>query len=640
MIVGTAGHIDHGKTSLIRALTGVEGDRRREEKERGITIDLGYMYADLGNGELTGFIDVPGHERFVHNMLAGASGIDLVLLVVAADDGVMPQTREHLAIIELLGIRRALVAMTKTDRVDAARIEVVRQDIDMLLAEGPLAGAPVFPVSSQTGQGVDALRAALLREAEQALARSDQGYFRLAVDRAFSVSGAGVVVTGTAFAGRVALGDELVLGPLGRKVRVRGLHAQNREAQEAYAGQRVAVNLAGERLSVEQIRRGDWLLDQTLHAPSTRIDIDLKLLAGEPRALAHWTPVHVHLGAQNLTGRVALLEHEGALAPGERTLAQLVLNSPIQAVQGDYLVLRDQSAQRTIGGGRVLDPFAPARNRRTPARLAQLEALRQGSLEEALPHLLSQADNGIDPTVLVRQFNRPRTGWHLPSQVIEIATRQGPRLFDTQHWQALQEHLYDSLARFHNEQPDELGPDRDRLRRFALPQLDRPVFIAVLEAALTAERITASGPWLHLPGHRVRLTDDEEQLKARLWPLLEAGRFDPPWVRDLAKALAYDEAAVRHLLRKLARLGQLQQIVKDLFYPEKTISLLVEMALRLEREEGIIRAAAFRDELGIGRKRSIQILEFFDRIGFTRRFGNERRVRSDSALVQETERLV
>lgn len=637
MIVGTAGHIDHGKTSLIRALTGVEGDRRREEKERGITIDLGYVYSDLGNGELTGFIDVPGHERFVHNMLAGASGIDLVLLVVAADDGVMPQTREHLAIVELLGIRRAMVAMTKTDRVEAARVDAVREEIDALLAEGPLAGAPVFPVSSQTGTGIEALRAALLDHAEQALARSDQGYFRLAVDRVFSVSGAGVVVTGTAFDGRVAVGDELLLGTLGRRVRVRGLHAQNREAQIAHAGQRVAVNLAGERLNVEQIRRGDWLLDEALHAPSTRVDIDLYLLGSEGKALAHWTPVHVHLGAQNLTGRVALLEDEGVLTPGGRTLAQLVLNSPLQAAHGDHLVLRDQSAQRTIGGGRVLDPFGPARNRRTPTRLAQLEALRQGTFEAALPELLKQADNGVAPAVLERQFNRPRARWQLPEHVMEVATRQGIRLFDATRWQHLQSTLLERLGTFHVEQPDELGPDRDRLRRFALPQLERPVFIALLESLMASSQIEASGPWLHLPGHRVRLTEAEEALKEKLWPLLEAGRFDPPWVRDLAREIGEDEAGVRHLLRKLARLGQLQQIVKDLFYPDNTINHLVQLTLRLEREEGIIRAAAFRDGLGIGRKRTIQILEFFDRIGLTRRMGDERKIRSDSALAAQVE---
>ncbi|WP_207882500.1 selenocysteine-specific translation elongation factor [Pseudomonas sp. 30_B] len=635
MIVGTAGHIDHGKTSLLRALTGIEGDRRPAERERGITIDLGYVYAALeaerGDGTLTGFIDVPGHERFVHNMLAGASGIDLVLLVVAADDGVMPQTREHLAIVELLGIRRAIVALTKADRVPAERVAQAARDVQELLADGPLSDAPIFPVSSATGEGIDALRDALTEAARDTHERAAAGGFRLAVDRAFSVSGAGVVVTGTAFAGTVRVGDELLLGSASRRVRVRGLHAQNREAQQAHAGQRVALNIAGERLSLDQIHRGDWLIAPELHAPTTRIDIDLHLLPSETRAFTHWTPVHVHLGAQDVTGRVALLEGE-RLQPGEHAFAQLVLNAPSHAVHGDRLVLRDQSAQRTLGGGRVLDPFAPARNRRSPERLEQLRALQGESLESALPTLLVHASNGLDPTLLARQFNRPRESWKLPAELVEISTRLGPRLFAAERWKVLQQQVIDALQRFHAEAPDELGPDRDRLRRYAFSQLERPVFIALLESLLADQRIDSSGPWLHLPDHRVQLGEADERLHERVRPLLLAGAFDPPWVRDLARELAVEEGDVRLLLRKLARLGQLHQVVKDLFYPEETLRQLASHALHLRDEAGIIRAAAFRDRIGIGRKRCIQLLEYFDRIGFTRRFGNERRVREDSAL--------
>ncbi|WP_347883906.1 selenocysteine-specific translation elongation factor [Pseudomonas aestiva] len=636
MIIGTAGHIDHGKTALIQALTGVAGDRRREEQARGITIDLGYVYADLGDGGLTGFIDVPGHERFVHNMLAGASGLDLALLVVAADDGVMPQTREHLAILELLGILRLQVALTKADRVDAERLAQVRQDVSALLAAGPFAGAPLYPVASPSGVGIPELRAALLAALGQVRQRNARGGFRLAVDRVFSVAGAGVVVTGTAFAGQVAVGDELILTPRGQRLRVRGLHAQNRAAETAQAGQRVSLNLAGERLSTDSLARGDWLVAEALHAPTTRIDVELRLLPGEARNLAHWTPVHVHLGAQDLTGRVALLEGD-SLAPGATTLAQLVLNAPLHGVHGDRLVLRDQSAQRTLGGARLLDPFAPARHRRTPRRLAQLQALRRGGLEEALPELLAQADGGLDPRLLARQFNRPEGDWQLPADTLRVETRVGPRLFAAALWQAALERLGAALATFHQEQPDELGPDRDRLRRIAAPELERAVYLALLETALAEGRLQSSGPWLHLPDHRVRLTEAEEGLKTRLWPLLEAQRFDPPWTRDLARSLDQPEAEVRLLLRKLARLGELTQVVRDLFYPQASLEAAAGEALRLEREAGIIRAAAFRDALGIGRKRSIQILECLDRIGFTRRFGDERRVRPDSAWARAAE---
>ncbi|MFL9813693.1 selenocysteine-specific translation elongation factor [Stutzerimonas sp. VN223-3] len=636
MIIGTAGHIDHGKTALLKALTGQDGDRRREERLRGITIDLGYLYASIGERDLTGFIDVPGHERFVHNMLAGACGIDCVLLVIAADDGVMPQTREHLAIVELLGIRRALVALTKIDRVEPARVDEVRQQIEALLVPGSLAGAPIFPVSSMTGEGIEVLRAALIEQTAGEQKRREDGYFRLAIDRAFSVTGSGVVVTGTAFAGQVRVGDELTLSPTGRSVRVRGLHAQNREAQAARAGQRVALNLAGERLAVAQISRGDWLVEPALQASTRRIDIEFTLLPSEARELRHWTPVHIHLGAQDVTGRIALLEGE-CLAPGGHVHAQLLLNAPAHAVHGDRVILRDQSAQRTLGGGRVLDPFAPPRNRHRQARLAQLRALGGDTLEDILPALLPSAINGLEPALLARQFNRPRQTWRLPDEALEVATRLGPRLFDRGVWDYLEQSLVAALQRFHEEQPDELGPDRDRLRRYALPQLERPVFIALLEQTLAAGTVEASGPWLHLPGHRVRLSDDEEALKARLWPLLSSGRFDPPWVRDLARDLEIAEDQVRNLMRKLARIGALQQVVKDLFYPNSTIRQLADQILLMEQQSGVIRAAAFRDQIQLGRKRSIQLLEHFDRIGLTRRFGNERKIRPDSALALEAE---
>ncbi|MHC8386564.1 selenocysteine-specific translation elongation factor [Pseudomonas sp. MDT2-39-1] len=634
MIVGTAGHIDHGKTALLQALTGQAGDRRREERERGMTIDLGYLYASLEPGAaLTGFIDVPGHERFTHNMLAGAQGIDLVLLVVAADDGVMPQTREHLAIVELLGIPRALVAISKCDRVDPARVQAVREQIETLLTPGPFAGAPQIALSSVTGEGVETLRQALLDAQRNVLSRSTSGGFRLAIDRAFSVAGAGIVVTGTALSGQVAVGDTLMLGPLGKTVRVRGLHAQNQAADTGFAGQRVALNLSAERLALEQIHRGHWLVAEWLYAPTQRLDIEMQLLASEPRPFEHFQPVHVHLGTQDVTGRVALLEGS-SLAPGERMLAQILLNAPVQAVKGDPLIVRDQSAQRTLGGGRVLDPFAPTRHRRSPERLAQLQALATCSdLEAVLPALLVNSETGLDPQHLERQFNRPRDTWGLPADVRLISTRQGPLLFSAERWESLKAPLLEHLARFHQLEPDQMGPDRDRLRRFAGTALDRPTFISLLDELLASGTLIASGPWLHLPEHQVRLSEDDEALWQQLQPLFEQAGFNAPWVRDLG----HEEAAVRLLLRKMARLGLVHQVVRDLFYTDAIIRRLAAMLVQLAAQDPVIQVAAFRDAVGLGRKRSIQTLEYFDRLGLTRRFGDKRHIRLDNALAQGSE---
>ena len=342
MIIGTAGHVDHGKTALVKALTGVDADRLAEEKRRGITIDLGYAYA----GDL-GFIDVPGHERFVHTMLAGASGIDSALLVVALTEGIRPQTREHLHILSLLGIHRGVVALTKADIAGDREAEVAAS-LGRLLAETPLAGVPMIAVSAVTGQGIEALRAALLASA--GAARDRGGHARLAVDRAFTLPGAGLVVTGTLVAGRIAVEDRLVLSPSGLEVRVRGLHAQNKPAGEAVAGQRVALNITGARVSKDSVARGDWVLHPDLHAPAGALDARVRLLPDAVRALRQDTQVHLHLGAAHVMARVSLLDRE-RLEPGEAALVRLTLQQPIGALARDRMVLRDTGATATIGGG-------------------------------------------------------------------------------------------------------------------------------------------------------------------------------------------------------------------------------------------------------------------------------------------------
>ncbi|MGH8662281.1 MAG: selenocysteine-specific translation elongation factor, partial [Burkholderiales bacterium] len=403
MIVATAGHIDHGKTLLVKTLTGVDTDRLPEEKARGISIDLGFAYWPLPNGAVIGFVDVPGHERFIRNMLAGVCGIDFALLVVAADDSVMPQTVEHLHILDLLDIRRGIAVVTKIDRVAPERVEKVRAEVTALLAPTRLAGIPVLPVSAVSGAGIEELKQQLAAAAGAFAARMTEGqHFRLAIDRAFTIAGSGTVVTGTVFNGAVAAGDRLVVSPRGAPVRVRGIQMRGKPAERAQAGQRCALNLTGADL--ETVARGDWVLAEAIHAPTQRMDARITLLASEPQPLKHWTPLHLHLATADVTARISL-PGEAAIASGGSAIAQLALAKPVGALNGDRFILRVQSARRTLGGGIVIDPHARASRRATPARRAELAALERGSPEGALAELLKDENRGVDLARFERTFN-------------------------------------------------------------------------------------------------------------------------------------------------------------------------------------------------------------------------------------------
>ena len=625
MIVGTAGHIDHGKTLLVQALTGVDTDRLKEEKARGISIELGYAYQPLDNGEVLGFIDVPGHERFIHTMLAGASGIDFGLLVVAADDGVMPQTREHLDILNLLGVARGAVALTKIDRVEHARVQEVEREVRTLLVNTTLEHAPIFPLSAVSGEGVAELRTSLHDAAKGFRMRASQGGFRLAVDRSFSLQGIGTVVTGTVFSGHVRIGDELFTTPGGKPARVRSLHVQNRVANEGSAGQRCALNLVG--TDKDEVARGDWIVAQALHAPTDRFDARLTLSVNSPHALKHWAPVHLHLGASHVVARVALLDTEH-LAAGGSAFAQLVLDQPIGALYGDAFILRDADARNTLGGGRVLDPWGPPRRRRAPERLAELTAMLNEDPRKRLEELLAAAEWGLDCGRIACSWNLTGFGELLPDKVRVVEGGKQSFAFDARHWQALETRLLGQLADYHQRFPDELGIDAGRARRMFLTKLPEAAFTALIQDMLQAGHLARNGAWLHLPDHAVSLSAQEQGLYERLLPALLDTPFDPPWVRDLARRSGLDEGRVRQLMIKLARQGKLYQVVRDLFYTPDALTKLSTILLDLEAQLGAVRAADLRDRCGVGRKRTVQILEFFDRVGYTRRTGETHRVRN------------
>ena len=400
MIIGTAGHIDHGKTTLVRALTGVDTDRLKEEKARGISIELGYAYVPLPSGDTVGIIDVPGHEKFVHTMVAGAVGVDHVLLVVAADDGVMPQTREHVAIVQLLGVQHASVAITKTDRVSTEQLAAVHASVNALLADTAFAQAPLFDTAATDLQdaGTAALRQHLWQQAAQFAQRRNHGLFRLAVDRVFTLPGQGTVVTGTVFGGQVHVGDNVLHSGSGHTVRVRSIHAQNHASDVGLAGQRCALNLAG--IAKEDIRRGDWIAAPAALQSSDRIDVNITTTADAP-PLTQWLPVHVHLGTWHGTAHIALLDNQ-PIAAGSNARAQLVLGPPVFALPGDRLIVRNAQANQTIAGGTVLDPYAPARKRNTPERIAYLDALQTLVATGNAYAVLAQAPYGMASSTLQR----------------------------------------------------------------------------------------------------------------------------------------------------------------------------------------------------------------------------------------------
>jgi selenocysteine-specific elongation factor len=631
MIVGTAGHIDHGKTSLVRALTGVDTDRLKEEKARGISIDLGFAYLPAGAGLTIGFVDVPGHERFVHNMLAGATGIDFVLLVVAADDGIMPQTVEHLAIVDLLGIEHGLVAVTKSDLVDAERLTEVQTEIASTLLTTGLSGAGVVPVSSTTGLGIEALRQRLFEAAAQLGARSAKGRFRLAVDRSFTLQGTGTVVTGTVLSGQVTVGDRVLVSPSGLPARVRSLHAQNRTAETGLAGDRCALNLVGDGISKDAIARGHMVLDSELHAPADRIDATLRVLASEPKPVGQWMPVRFHHAAEEVGARIVLLG-DGPIAPGGEAFVQLVLDQPVAAAEGDRYVVRDTSAQRTIGGGRLLDLRAPARRRRTPERLAQLDAHAVSDPEQALNRLLDLPPRYVD----LATFSRDRA--LSPDDVealvkrnglIEIATGKTMLVLPPASWLRLKRALDATLAQFHAENPNLAGIGLERLRLQLDPRLPAPAFAAMLQGLQRKKEVALDGAWVKLPSHAVRLTPPDETLWNKIRPLISgAERFRPPRVRDIAGMLDAAEADVRRLLKLLGRMSRVDEVAPDHFFLRDTVAEMVEISAELAAagEQQQFSAAQFRDRLDNGRKVAIQILEFFDRHGVTLRRGDLRRI--------------
>jgi selenocysteine-specific elongation factor len=624
MIVGTAGHIDHGKTSLVRRLTGRNTDRLPEEIKRGISIELGYAYVPVDGGEVLGFVDVPGHEKFVHTMVSGATGIDLALLVVAADDGVMPQTEEHFDILQLLGVTRGAIALTKIDAVDSARVAEVRAQLARWLTGTAAESWPVFAASSVTGEGVAELDAFLRRAAAGSAARPAGGLFRLAVDRVFTLAGVGTVVTGTVHAGAVRVGDEVLIAPGGLRARVRSIHAQDQPAQEGVAGQRCALNLAG--VARELIERGQWVQAPELDNVTDRFDATLRLAAREGLRLGQWANVLLHHGTEQVAARVALLDAD-ELAAGGQALATVACAAPLALAKGDRFVLRDSSARHTLGGGAVLDIAPPVRGKRKPERLRLLAALRGAPPAEALAVWLT-----VGPVPLARLAS----GWNLTArQVQALLADCGARVaagtaFAGEHWQSLRRRALDAVVATHEREPEMPGLEQNRLRRIVAPNLDAEALAEIVDELLAEGLLVRRGAFLAAPAHKAELARDERVRWEGIKPLLMDKPFEPPRVRDIARATGIAEVEVRGVLRKVARIGEVTLVAHDHFFLTEAVRRLADIAGELAKSEGAARAAPFRDRIGGGRKLAIQILEFFDRVGYTRRVRDDHLLRRDN----------
>jgi selenocysteine-specific elongation factor len=631
VIVATAGHIDHGKSTLVRALTGVDTDRLPEEKRRGISIDLGFAYWKTGDGRSIGFVDVPGHERFVRNMLAGVCAIDWVMLVVAADDGVMPQTIEHLNIVDMLGVSRGIAVVTKTDRVQPERVAEVQAALRNRLQGTRLVAIDILPVSATTGQGLPELRNRLTAAAREHKRTREAGRcFRYAIDRSFTIAGSGTVVTGTVVDGVVAVGDKVTVSPTGVEVRVRGLQQAGRSVSTVAAGERCAINLAG--AGVADVGRDTMLVHGARHAPTQRLDVELRVLPSHGEAIRHWTPVHLHLGTRDLVARIGV-RHGASIRPGESAVVQLILESPVSAANGDRFILRDQSAQRTIGGGIVLDPFAEKRTAKQHWRDKQLAALASLEPRAALEALAASTPAGLDLARFGSTFN-------LTDEKVSALTAQcGLAVFGEESRIALRRTAVDetrrgiasALAAHHAAAPREIGLDVVQLHARVAPELHKAAFTLILRSLVNAGSVRVTGSTALLASHVATDNPGDLALWQAIQPLLDTAGFQGLTVAELAATRRLKDAVLRDFLHRKARTGDVIAVTPERFYLRTTLIRFAHVVQRAARatNDGLVTAAQVRDLSGIGRGLVIQILERLDRLGVTRRLGDRRSLQAD-----------
>ncbi len=632
-IIGTAGHIDHGKTALIRALTGQETDRLKEERERGISIDLGFAYFTLPDGTRAGIVDVPGHERFIRNMLAGAHGVDLVLFTVAADDGVMPQSEEHLDILHLLGVSRGIFVITKCDLADAARIREVREEIELLADGTRLEGAPILEVSSVTGAGLDDLRAEIARRLEGFDARRATGIFRLPLDRAFVIKGHGTIVTGTGMGAEVRVGQKLRVLPGGDEVRVRAIQVHSVAVQSAGRCQRVALNLTvPERV---ELGRGQVLAEERLDFATSRFDAWVEIRPAARRPLRNNSRIRIFIGTSEILGRVILLEDRVSLAPKEKGLAQIVTVEPAVALAGDRFVLRDETNVRTIGGGVVLNPFGRRSRKPLDSYRRDLTAIRDRAGADALEALLNlQESLALASDRIACLLNRPTDEIRSElgdARFIRLSMGDEEGFTTRSKWEELKRFALAALKAHHESSPLSAGMEMESLRTRLPYEVSARAFRAIVDRIARETDLVREESLLRLKDHEVRLGGEAGELGARVEAVLVRAGFQPPDLRQLAEELRLEPSEsgrLRTVLGAMEREGRVVKVATDLYFAKGAVDTARERLIAHLGANPEITAAVFRDLLGASRKFAIALLDHFDRTGVTTRVGDVRRLRS------------
>lgn len=631
IILGTAGHIDHGKTTLIKALTGTDTDRLKEEKLRGITIELGFASLDLPSGQHIGIVDVPGHEKFVKNMVAGATGIDIVVMVIAADEGVMPQTREHMEICTLLGVKYGFVVLTKIDLVDEEWLELAMEDVKDFIRGTFLEDTQVIPVSSKTGQGIDNFIDTLDKLSAKIPDRTSSGLFRLPVDRVFTMKGFGTVITGSLISGRIQVGDTIMIYPSTITSKIRGIQVHNQSVNEAEAGMRTAINFQG--LEKASVNRGDVLANTGALTAGYMVDISLNFLSSNPKPAKNRMLVRLHTGTSEVLGNLILLDKE-ELSPGETTVAQLRLDSPVALVKDDRFVLRSYSPVRTIGGGYVLNPI-PQKHKRFKLEIVKgLKGLENSNPEEIISYHVDESGYlGLSFSSLKLMTNIPEKkldniiqGLLSKKNIIQV-DRENKIYIHENTFDRLMENIKDNLGGYHKANPLKAGMPREELKTKFPPDMNSKLFTLIINQMIKSKDIAAEEETVRLADHKVSLGTDQTDIKKKIIETYKKSGLTPPYFRELTKSLDVEAARANDVLMLLVDEGIIIKTKEDLYFHKDAVKDLQNKLVDFLTSNGEITTPQFKDMTGASRKFVIPLIEYFDSKKITLRIGDIRKLR-------------